>query len=258
MENTNSNHPLIEVANLTVIFGDNTVLDRVTFDVYPGEIFVVLGESGCGKTTLLRHIVGLRLPEGGTILVDRENLNWAEYDKRDRILKKFGVLFQFGALLGSLTLAENVALPLKENTNLSGAMIREIVQLKLSLVGLEDKGHLYPPELSGGMKKRGGLARAMALDPQILFFDEPSAGLDPVTQIELDELILSINKNLGTTIVVVTHELQSIYKIAQRCIMLDRETHGIIAEGTPANLRDTSDHPRVRAFFRRELVKEAE
>ena len=248
--------PVIEVANLTVVYGDHMGLDRVSFNVYPGEIFVVLGESGCGKTTLLRHMVGLRYPEGGTVLVDRENLNWAEYDAREKILKKFGVLFQSGALLGSLTLTDNVALPLIENTNLSRGMISDIVRLKLSMVGLEDKGHLYPPELSGGMKKRGGLARAMALDPQILFFDEPSAGLDPVTQIELDELILEISRKLGTTLVVVTHELQSIYKIAQRCIMLDRETRGIIAEGDPHELRETAVHPRVRGFFRRELIKE--
>ncbi len=248
--------PLIEVANLTVVYGDNMVLDRVTFNVYPGEIFVILGESGCGKTTLLRHMVGLRIPEGGTVLVERENLNWAEYGQRERILKKFGVLFQTGALLGSLTLAENVALPLVENTNLPREIIDEIVRLKLSMVGLEDKGYLYPSELSGGMKKRGGLARAMALDPQILFFDEPSAGLDPVTQIELDELIIDINRKLGTTIVVVTHELQSIFKIAQRCIMLDKETGGVIAEGKPVELREKAEHPRVRAFFRRELMKE--
>jgi len=246
--------PAIEVFDLSVSYRETEVLKEVTFQVLPGEIFVVLGESGCGKTTLLRHMIGLREPQGGTVFFAGENFYRMKWKKREKLMKKFGVLFQSGALLGSLTLGENVALPLVENTKLSKKMIFEIVRLKLSLVGLEDKAHLYPAELSGGMKKRGGLARAMVLDPQILFFDEPSAGLDPVTQVELDELILNINGNLGTTIVVVTHELQSIFKIAGRCIMLDSESKGIIAEGKPEELRDTAEHPRVKAFFRREKI----
>ena len=247
--------PIIKVENLTVQYGDNLVLDDLSFDVYEGEIFVILGESGCGKTTILRHMVGLRKPEGGSVLVGGKDITNAEGEELDRILKRFGVLFQTGALLGSLTLGENVGLPLYESTGLSGEIIEELVRLKLSIVGLEDKAHLLPSELSGGMKKRGGLARAIVLDPQILFFDEPSAGLDPVTQIELDELILGINANLGTTMIVVTHELQSIFKIAQRVIMLDKDTHKIIAEGVPEELKETSDNPKVRAFFRRELIR---
>jgi phospholipid/cholesterol/gamma-HCH transport system ATP-binding protein len=190
----------------------------------------------------------------GTVKVDGADLFRSDGFTREAILKKFGVLFQSGALLGSLTLGENVALPLMENRQLSRKMIDDLVRLKLSLVGLEDKTHLYPSELSGGMKKRGGLARALIMDPEIIFFDEPSAGLDPVTQAELDELILDINRKLGATIVVVTHELQSIFKIAQRVIMLDKDTHTIIAEGDPFYLKDNAAHPRVRSFFRREAL----
>ena len=248
--------PTIEVQNLTVRYGDNLVLDDISFEVYPSEIFVILGESGCGKTTILKHMTGLRKPEAGSILIDGEDITTADGADYDRILKKFGVLFQSGALLGSMTLGDNVALPLRESTGLPRDVIDEMVRMKLSIVGLENKEHLLPSELSGGMRKRGGLARAIALDPQILFFDEPSAGLDPVTQVGLDELILGLNTHLGTTMVVVTHELQSIFKIAQRIIMLDTESGKIIAEGVPADLRDHIDNPRVRAFFRRELIKQ--
>ncbi len=247
--------PTIEVRNLTVRYGENLVLDDISFDVFPGEIFVILGESGCGKTTLLKHMVGLRRPEAGEVFIDGENITMSQGVDRDRILQKFGVLFQSGALLGSMTLGENVSLPLKESTRLSRDMIEELARMKLTMVGLEGRETLFPAELSGGMKKRGGLARAIALDPQILFFDEPSAGLDPVTQVGLDELIIGFNANLGTTMVVVTHELQSIFKIAQRVIMLDRETHKIIGEGEPEYLRDHSDNPKIRAFFRREPLK---
>ncbi|NQS98842.1 MAG: ATP-binding cassette domain-containing protein [candidate division Zixibacteria bacterium] len=253
MEESN---PTIEVKNLTVQYGDNLVLDDISFEVFPGEIFVILGESGCGKTTILKHMTGLRKPEAGSILIDGEDIITADGADHDRILKKFGVLFQSGALLGSMTLGDNVALPLRESTGLPREVIDEMVRMKLSIVGLENKEHLLPSELSGGMRKRGGLARAIALDPQILFFDEPSAGLDPVTQVGLDELILGLNAHLGTTMVVVTHELQSIFKIAQRVIMLDTESGKIIAEGVPAELRESSDNPRVRAFFRRELIKQ--
>ena len=247
---------VIEVRDLTVRFGPRTILERVSLEVRRGEIFVILGTSGCGKTTLLRHIIGLRPPEGGTIRVLGVDLARATDAQRDAVWRRTGVLFQTGALLKSMTLEDNVALPLREATGLPEPFVREMARLKLAMMGLEDAADLLPSELSGGMQKRGGLARAIALDPEILFFDEPGAGLDPVTSVELDELILSLNRHLGTTMVVVTHELSSINKIAQRAIMLDAETRGIIAEGTPAEMRERSPHPKVRAFFRRERVPE--
>ena len=252
----NQSLPAIEVKNLTVRYGNYTVLDDISFEVHPGEIFVVLGGSGCGKTTLLKHMIGLRRPEAGHIFFEGEEITFADEFQLERFHRKFGVLFQSGALLGSLTLGENVALPLTETSGLSEKLVDELVRMKLALVGLSGKENLLPGELSGGMKKRGGLARAIALDPQILFFDEPSAGLDPITQAELDNLIIELNRNLGTTMVVVTHELQSIFKISHRVIMLDKDTHKIIAEGRPQDLRDSSDNPRVKAFFRRELCPE--
>jgi phospholipid/cholesterol/gamma-HCH transport system ATP-binding protein len=248
--------PIIEVRDLTVRFGERTVLEKVSLTVRRGEIFVILGGSGCGKTTLLRHMIGLRRPEGGSVKVLGVDLAHAGEAERDAVLRRAGVLFQSGALFKSMTLEENVALPLRESTGLPEPFLRGVARLKLAMVGLEDAAERMPSELSGGMQKRGGLARAIALDPEILFFDEPGAGLDPVTSVELDELILGLNKNLGTTMVVVTHELQSIYKIAQRAVMLDGEARGVIAEGTPAEMRDHSTHPKVRAFFRRERVRE--
>jgi phospholipid/cholesterol/gamma-HCH transport system ATP-binding protein len=248
---------VIEVKDLTVHLGGRTILDRVSLEVRRGEIFVILGGSGCGKTTLLRHIIGLRRPQSGTIRVLGVDLAGAGDSERDAVLRRTGVLFQSGALLKSMTLEENVALPLRESTGLPEPFVRALARLKLAMVGLEPAAGLLPSELSGGMQKRGGLARAIALDPEILFFDEPGAGLDPVTSVELDELILGLNRSLGTTMVVVTHELQSINKIAQRAIMLDTEAKGIIAEGTPAEMRDHSPLPKVRAFFRRERVQEA-
>jgi phospholipid/cholesterol/gamma-HCH transport system ATP-binding protein len=247
---------VIEVRDLTVRFGPRTILERVSLEVRRGEIFVILGGSGCGKTTLLRHIIGLRKPEGGSVRILGVDLAKAGDAERDAVRRRTGVLFQSGALLKSMTLEENVALPLRESTGLPEPFIRELARLKLSMVGLEQAAGFLPSELSGGMQKRGGLARAIALDPEILFFDEPGAGLDPVTSVELDELILGLNRSLGTTMVVVTHELQSINKIAQRAIMLDGEAKGIIAEGTPAEMRDHSPLPKVRAFFRRERVQE--
>ncbi len=246
--------PVIKVRNLTVQFGDNLVLDNISFDVNRSEIFVILGGSGCGKTTLLRHLLGLRKPQGGHIYYNDVDIVDASEKELEDVQRGFGVLFQSGALLKSMTLGENVALPLKESTNLSDELIDELVKLKLSMVALGGKEDLMPSELSGGMQKRGGLARAIALDPEILFFDEPSAGLDPITSAELDNLIIKMNATLKTTMIVVTHELQSIYAIAQRAIMLDRESHSIIAEGKPTEMRDTSDHPLVKAFFLREAV----
>lgn len=243
---------VIAVENLTAAYGERTILENVSFRVRRGERFVIVGGSGCGKTTLLRHLIGLQRPSAGHVWIDGEDIGQAETEQLRRIQRKFGVLFQSGALFGSLTLGENIALPLQEYTHLPPTLIRLIVRLKLSMVRLDGFEDFRIAELSGGMKKRAGLARAMALDPGILFFDEPSAGLDPITSAELDELILQINRSLGTTIVVVSHELPSIFTIAERCIMLDRSAKGIIAEGAPQDLRDRSTDPRVRAFFNRQ------
>jgi len=242
---------IIQVRGLTARYGDAVVLEDVSFEVKRSEIFVILGGSGCGKTTLLKHMIGLHRPHQGQALIDGENLAAAEGADRERILKKFGVLFQGAALLGSMTLAENVALPVLEHTDLPREAVDFIVRMKLRMVHLSGFENHLPSELSGGMRKRAGLARAMALDPSLLFFDEPSAGLDPVTSAGLDHLILQIRASLGTTMVVVTHELPSIFTIADRCIMLDARRKGILAEGTPAELRDTSDDPWVRDFFQR-------
>jgi phospholipid/cholesterol/gamma-HCH transport system ATP-binding protein len=248
------NRPIIEVENLSFRFGEEPILDSVSFEVREGEVFVVLGGSGCGKTTLLRCMTGLLRPQSGTVRIDGIDVHQAGGRERAELLRKFGVLFQSGALLKSMTLGENVALPLREKTHLSEEMVAELTRMRLAMVDLDGRQDLMPAEMSGGMQKRGGLARAIALDPRILFFDEPSAGLDPTTSVELDELILGLNRSLGTTMVVVTHELQSIMKIAGRAIMLDGQTHKIIAEGTPAEMRDTHPHPRVQAFFRRQRV----
>jgi phospholipid/cholesterol/gamma-HCH transport system ATP-binding protein len=244
--------PIIQVKDLVAKFGEMTILDRVSFDVYRGEIFVVLGESGCGKSTLMKHLVGLIQPYDGEIVIDGEDLSSADSETFQKVLRKIGVLYQSSALFGSMTLAENVALPIHEYTRLRPDSINTLVRMKLNLVNLGGYGEFLPSELSGGMKKRAGLARAMALNPKILFFDEPSAGLDPVTSAGLDHLIIHLNETLGTTVVIVTHELQSIFTVAHRVVMLDRRTRGIIAEGDPKFLRDHSQNPFVRRFFNRE------
>jgi phospholipid/cholesterol/gamma-HCH transport system ATP-binding protein len=237
---------VIRVENLTMGYGPVNLLEDASFEVEEGEVFAILGGSGTGKSTLLRLLIGLDRPKAGKILVrGREP---AAGEGRPG----FGVLFQSGALFGSLTLGGNVALPLQAWTDLDPRSIDVIVRAKLGLVGLGGFENHLPSELSGGMKKRAGIARALAIDTPILFLDEPSAGLDPVTASELDDLILTLNASLGTTIVVVTHELPSIFKIARSCIMLDRTTRRIIAKGNPHELRDTAHDPRVRRFFRRE------
>ena len=246
-----NNTPAIEVQNLVCGYDTDIVLQDVSFTVAPGEVFFIIGGSGCGKSTLLRHIVGLNQPKGGTVKFFGQPFSSADTAARKARLKTFGVLFQSGALWTSLTLRENVSLPLQEYTALSKREIQEIATLKLAQVGLTGFEDYYPAEISGGMKKRAGLARALALDPAIVFFDEPSAGLDPVTSRKLDELVLQVRETIGTTIVIVSHELASIFSIADRVIMLDRMHKGIIAQGKPAELAAHSRDPRVTEFLRR-------
>jgi len=248
--------PIIQVRDLRVGYGDVIILDQVSFNVYEGELFVILGGSGCGKSTLLKAIIGLIPPRSGQIILDGDEVSTDDEAKLQRVLRKIGVLYQGGALFGSMTIAENVALPIEEYTTLSRESVNTLVRMKLGLVNLQGYENHLPSELSGGMKKRAGLARAMALNPKILFFDEPSAGLDPITSAELDDLILHLNRSLGTTMVIVTHELESIFTVAQRSIMLDKRTKGIIAEGDPRYLRDHSQNPFVKRFFNRRAVEE--
>jgi len=244
-------HEIIQVSNLIVGYGEDIVLDTISFDVRAGEIFIVLGESGCGKSTLLKHLIGLKKPLSGQIHIDGDDITNCDEATFKNILRKIGVLYQSTALFGSMTIAENVSLPIKEYTHLTQKSVDTLVKMKLNMVHLNGYENHLPSEISGGMRKRAGLARAMALNPKILFFDEPSAGLDPVTSVELDKLIVHLNKSLGTTMVIVTHELQSIFNVAHRVIMLDKQTKGIIAEGNPKYLKDHSDNPLVRNFFNR-------
>lgn len=243
--------PVIEVENLTARFGDDTIFTKVGFQVHQGEILVVLGGSGCGKSTLLKHLIGLYRPYTGRILIKGVDVHNRSEKKLRRLRRDFGVLFQSGALFGSMTLAENIALPLQEYTDLSADAIAAIIKMKLGLVNLAGYENHLPEEISGGMKKRAGLARAMALDPTVLFFDEPSAGLDPISSVELDNLIKAINAGMGTTMVIVTHELESIFNIAHRVVMLDKTAKGIIAVGDPLDLKEHSPDPRVTSFFNR-------
>ena len=244
---------IIQVRGLTAAYGDAVILKDISFEVKRGEVFVILGGSGCGKSTLLKHLIGLYPLASGEVLIGGENLATAEGADRQRILRRFGVTYQSGALFGSMTLSENVTLPIEEFTELPVAAQKVISWMKLRLVGLEGFGGHLPSEISGGMQKRAAIARAMALDPAVLFLDEPSAGLDPVTSAELDALILSLREGLGMTFVIVTHELPSIYAVGDRVIMLDKRKKGIIAEGDPRDLRDHSEDPFVRKFFRREI-----
>jgi phospholipid/cholesterol/gamma-HCH transport system ATP-binding protein len=248
---TTSSMPAIEVERIECGYGDDVVLKDVSFSVPRGEIFFIIGGSGCGKSTLLRHLVGLNHIRQGTVKFFGQSFTHATEAERRAQLKTFGMLFQGGALWTSLSLRQNVALPLEEYTTLSRREIDEIATLKLAQVGLRGFEDYFPAEISGGMKKRAGLARALALDPSIVFFDEPSAGLDPVTSRKLDELILHVRETFGTTIVVVSHELASIFGIADRVIMLDRQAKGIIAEGAPKDLAANSKDPRVREFLSR-------
>ena len=242
--------PHIEIRNLTMAYGDYVIQRDLNFTINRGDIFVIMGGSGCGKSTLLRQMIGLLRPATGTVLYDGEDYWAAEPQAQVRRQRGFGILFQAGALWSSLTLAENVALPLQEFTALAPDLIEEMVSLKLSLVGLGGFENFYPSEISGGMKKRAGLARAMALDPEILFFDEPSAGLDPLSSRRLDDLILELRDSLGATVVLVTHELPSIFAIANNCVFLDADTRTMIAYGDP---RELAAHgvEKVRTFLKR-------
>jgi phospholipid/cholesterol/gamma-HCH transport system ATP-binding protein len=248
---TSPNDAEITVRGLTMAYGSYVLMRDLDFTVRRSSVFVIMGGSGSGKSTLLRHMIGLKEPARGEIFYGSENFTRAEPEDRDRMLRRMGVLFQSGALFSSLTLAENVGLPLGEYTDLRPSEIREVASLKLALVGLRGFEDFYPAEISGGMQKRAGLARAMALDPEILFFDEPSAGLDPISSRRLDELILEIRDSLGATIAVVTHELASIFTIADDCVFLDPESRTMIATGNPRELRDHAEDPRVRTFLRR-------
>ena len=248
---------IIEVRALTAAYGDFVLLENISFDVRRGEVFVVIGGSGCGKSTLMKHLIGLIPPASGEILIDGENIATASGAEKAALIKKFGVMYQSGALFGSLTLEENVMLAMEEFTDLPAGARKLVARMKLSLVGLERFAAHFPSEVSGGMQKRAAIARAMALDPAVLFLDEPSAGLDPVTSAGLDELILNLNANLGVTFVIVSHELASIYAVADRVIMLDSTRKGIVAEGSPADLRDHDNDPAVHAFFHREAREAA-
>lgn len=241
----------ISIRNLTMAYGSFVVMKDLDFDVMERDIFIIMGGSGCGKSTLLRHMIGLREPAKGHVAYDGENFTAAEPEERERFIRRLGVMYQSGALWSSLTLAENIALPLEEFTSLSPRAVRELVSYKLALVGLSGYEDYYPSQVSGGMNKRAGIARAMALDPDILFLDEPSAGLDPLSSRRLDDLILRLRDSLGSTVVIVTHELASIFAIANNSVFLDTETRTQGATGNPAELRDRSENPNVRRFLNR-------
>ena len=239
---------IITVSNVVAGYPGVRVLENVNFSVRRGEVFALLGGSGCGKSTIMKHLIGLNPVLEGTLVVDGLEMNAAN---RDRILRRIGVMYQSGALFGSMSVLENVMLPLEEFTQLPAMARRTLALMQLELVGLKDAANKMPADLSGGMRKRVAIARAMALEPSILFLDEPSAGLDPVTSNALDDLILRLRETRGVTFVVVTHELPSIFKIADRCAMFDRERRAMVALGKPAELRDSSEDPFVRRFFNR-------
>ena len=244
--------PEIKVEGLSIGYGERVLMEKLDFEVDAGEIFFIMGGSGCGKSTLLKHLIGLYEPMAGDILIRGRSIVNADADAKRELMRDFGVTYQGGALFGSMTVAENVAMPLEEYTDLAPAEIAAEVEKKLALVGLEGFGNFMPAEISGGMCKRAGLARALALDPKLLFFDEPSAGLDPVTSAAQDRLIRTLRDTLGTTVVIVSHDLDSVFSIGDRIIMLDRDARGIVAEGDPRELREHSENPAVRRFLSRD------
>ncbi len=243
--------PAIEVRDLTMRYDSLVIMKDLSFSVAAGEVFVIMGGSGSGKSTLLKHLIGLKPPAQGTILFDGQDFGGADADARRRVLRRMGVLYQNGALWGGLTLAENVALPLEKFTDLNADAIAEVVALKLALVGLRGFEEFYPAAISGGMRKRAALARAVALDPDVLFFDEPSSGLDPISASRLDDLILELRASFGTTIVVVSHDLASIFRIADRALFLDIEAKTMTALGSPTALRDDPPSDQVHQFLTR-------
>jgi phospholipid/cholesterol/gamma-HCH transport system ATP-binding protein len=241
----------IVVQDLTMAYGSFVVQRDLTFTINHGDVFIIMGDSGCGKSTLLRHMVGLKSPAAGKVLYSGVSFWDSEPSVRDQLMRQVGILYQSGALWSSMTLAENVALPLQEYTDLKAPQIREVVSLKMALVGLAGFEDYYPSEISGGMRKRAGLARAMAMDPKILFFDEPSAGLDPISARLLDDLILELRESLGTTVVVVTHELASIFAIGNNSVFLDAERKTMVAAGDPKRMLQECQDPKVHRFLTR-------
>lgn len=248
----NPQNTLIEVRRLEARYGEDTILKDVDLDIFDGEILAIIGGSGCGKTTLLRHLVGLNPPADGDIAIEGHSITSSDEETFDSALRKIGILFQGGALFGSMTIAENVALPIQEYTDLPPAAVANLVRMKLCSVDLGGYEDHLPSELSGGMIKRAALARALALNPQILFLDEPTAGLDPVISAEIEELILRINHSMGTTMVIITHSLNIIFNVAHRIIMLDKSAKGVVAQGDPKSLKNSSPNPVVRRFFNRQ------